>query len=341
MSKDKKQPSLHDAFFKEFFSRPEFAFELFKLVFSQEEMKIFDWPKLKPEKDSLKGKRADLVFSVPLKRNSKTHIKIFILLEHKSSYQKALFIQLLHYQTILYQRSIEETGHPSPILPVVFYHGKTPWKWPLSYQETFFDKFLTETAGLFRENMLSYTLKLMDVNDPKIKKVFKDPEFKSRGALYLLKEIWGLKADVESIGKVLEINKDFFGKGDDLALSIVQYLLKGVSGMSEGLWGEVYKMGVAKGYFPEGGNYMGIREYIKEEGLQEGLQKGLQKGLQEGLQKGLQKGLQQGLQKGLQQGLQKVALKMRKEGAEIAFVAKVTGLSKEEIEELTNGKNNE
>ena len=53
--------------------------------------------------------------------------------------------------------------------------------------------------------MLSYTLRLIDVNDPKIKKVFKNPEFKSRGALYLLKEIWGLKADVESIGKVLEI----------------------------------------------------------------------------------------------------------------------------------------
>ena len=61
---------------------------------------------------------------------------------------------------------------------------------------------------------------------------------------------------------------------------------------------------------------MGIREYIKEEGLQEGLQKGRQ------------------------EEREKVALKMRKEGAEIAFVAKVTGLSKEEIEKLTNGKNN-
>ena len=308
MNTDKKQPSLHDAFFKEFFSRPEFAFELFKLVFSQEDMKIFDWPKLKPEKDSLKDKRADLVFSVPLKRNSKTQIKIFILLEHKSSYQKALFTQLLHYQTILYQRSIEETGHPSPILPVVFYHGKTPWKWPLSYQETFFGELLTQTSSLFQESMLNYSLKLLDMNDPKIGKVFKDPEFKSRGALYLLKEIWNLKADVASIERVMELNKDFFDKEDDLVLSIGQYLLKGVSGMSEGLWEEAYRMGVTKGYFPEGGNYMGIREYIKEEGLQE--------------------------------GLQKVALKMRQEGAEIAFVSKVTGLSKEEIEKLTNGKNN-
>ena len=321
MSKDKKQPSLHDAFFKEFFSRPEFAFELFKLVFSQEEMKIFDWPKLKPEKDSLQDKRADLVFSVPLKRNSKTHIKIFILLEHKSSYQKALFIQLLHYQTILYQRSIEETGYPSPILPVVFYHGKTPWKWPLSYQETFFGELLTQTPSLLQESMLNYSLKLLDMNDPKIGKVFKDPEFKSRGALYLLKEIWGLKADVESIGKVLEINKDFFGKDDDLALSIVQYLLKGVSGMNEGLWGEVYKMGVAKGYFPEGGNYMGIREYIKEEGIQEGLQKGLQKGRQEGLQK----------------KQQELVLKMLQEKLDLPLVSKVTGLSEEEIRKLKNG----
>ena len=146
------------------------------------------------------------------------------------------------------------------------------------------------------------------MNDPKIGKVFKDPEFKSRGALYLLKEIWNLKADVTSIERVMELNKDFFDKEDDLVLSIGQYLLKGVSGMSEGLWEEAYRMGVAKGYFPEGGNYMGIREYIKEEGLQE--------------------------------GRQSVALKMLQEGVDIAFVSKVTGLSKEEIEKLTNGKNN-
>ena len=60
------------------------------------------------------------------------------------------------------------------------------------------------------------------------------------------------EANVASIGRVLEINKDFFGKGDDLALGIGQYLLKGVSGMSEGLWEEAYRMCVAKGYFPEG-----------------------------------------------------------------------------------------
>ena len=53
---------------------------------------------------------------------------------------------------------------------------------------------------------------------------------------------------------------------------------------------------------------MGIREYIKEEGLQK--------------------------------GRQSVALKMLQEGVDIAFVSKVTGLSKEEIEKLTNGKNN-
>ena len=82
----KKSASSHDRFFKGAYSRPEFVLEIFELIFSKEEFNACNWEKLKTEKDSFKDKRADLVFSVPLKKTPKTNLRIFILLKHKSSY---------------------------------------------------------------------------------------------------------------------------------------------------------------------------------------------------------------------------------------------------------------
>ena len=57
-SSEIKQASHHDVFFKEFYSNPQFALELFRLIFSPEEMKAYNWADMKIEKDTFKGKRA-------------------------------------------------------------------------------------------------------------------------------------------------------------------------------------------------------------------------------------------------------------------------------------------
>ena len=129
-----KQANHHDVFFKDFYSQPSFALELFRLIFSQEELKAYDWAHLKAENDTLKDKRADIIFSVPLKEDNKIELKIFILLEHKSRFHKELFTQLLHYQTLIHAKTLQETGRFAPTIPVLFYHGKTPWKWGVSFQ---------------------------------------------------------------------------------------------------------------------------------------------------------------------------------------------------------------
>ena len=206
-----KHTNHHDIFFKEVYSNPRFALEIFNLIFSKEELEAYDWTKLNTEKDTFKDKRADLVFSVPLKKNPKTNLKIFILLEHKSSYNRQLFTQLLNYQILLYNKTIQEMGRPMPIIPVLFYHGKEPWKWKRSFQEAVFWEIFPEIPTLSWKSMLNYELRLLDTQDPKIEDIFKDKGFKSRGALYLLKEIWFLKPDILSLEKVINLFSDFFG----------------------------------------------------------------------------------------------------------------------------------
>ncbi|MBC6415694.1 MAG: Rpn family recombination-promoting nuclease/putative transposase, partial [Bdellovibrionales bacterium] len=81
----------HDTFFKSFYSDPKLSKELLQLIFSKEELEIYDLEKLKVEKDTFEDKRADLVLSFPFKAFPKIRLRIFILLEHKSSYDKNLY----------------------------------------------------------------------------------------------------------------------------------------------------------------------------------------------------------------------------------------------------------
>ena len=183
-----KHNNHHDQFFKSLFSKVEFAQELFSLIFSRQEIKAYDWKKLKIEKDSFTdNSRADLIFSVPLKNERKTKIQIFILLEHKSTYDIKLFQQLFRYQSLLIEKSLNEQGKPVPIIPVVFYHGRKPWKWKLSFQEALGDKDFLDIPVLSRKSMLNFKIRLLDIHDPKLEKIFKNQKFKSRGGFLLIK----------------------------------------------------------------------------------------------------------------------------------------------------------
>ena len=306
--------SSHDRFFKQSCSNLEFVTEIFKLIFSKKEFNACDWKKLKAEKDTLKGgKRADLIFSVPLKKNPNTHIKIFILLEHKSSYSPNLFTQVLHYQVLLHEQTLKEYGRAQPIIPVLFYQGKEPWRWESSFQGVYFG---AKIPAFFKENMLNYKLRILDVHSPEVTKALKSKKFKNRGTLNLLREIWTLEMTEESLTRVLSK----FGKivDDDTVLGIMNYFKD--FGMTRKLWQKVERRAYHNNIFQKGG-YMGVREDIREEGRMEGRVEGRMEGRVEGRMEGRQE-------------RDKVILNMLKKKTDISFISEVTGLSKKEIQKL-------
>ncbi len=335
----KPQGQHHDIFFKSFFSDPKLALEIFQLVFTKEELSLLKTSELKNEKDSFTDKYADLIFSAPLKDYPKVHVKIFIILEHKSRYDVSLFSQLLYYQAYLHEQTVKKYGRPMPIIPVVFYHGKQPWRWEKSFQEAFWpqgggkkDK-KSKTSLLGRESMLDYQVRVLDVQDPKLRGVFRDERVKSRGAFLLFKKAWGLRrmGEVELKGLV----SLFWGvasgiKRDQLLLSVVHYMRS--LGVGFDVWGKVERLLVNEGLFKKGG-YMDIREHIKAEGVREGWQKGQQ----EGWQKGRQEGRQEGQQEGWQKGQQELILKMLEAKADMSLISRVTGLSEQKLKKLQNG----
>ena len=339
LSLDKKPVNHHDMFFKSFYSKTDFAFELFQIIFSKKELKAFNWKKLRAEKDSLKEKKADLVFSVPLKGYPETKVKIFILLEHKSSYDPKAFIQLLSYQSRLHEGSFK-CGQACPIIPVLFHNGKIHWKWGKTFQENVYKGILSKIPNVLRKNMINYEVKLLDINNPKLRKVFKDKSIKSRGALYLLKKIWGLKNPSQAeLKEVLGQFGELSGSEDSDLIAVVSEYLQSVSEDErrfKELWQEVEKELLTEGVLKKGG-YMDTLQYVEERGRIKGLKKGRQEGHQEGRQEGLQEGRQEGRQEGHRERNREVILNMLEEKLDISLVSKVTGLSAKEIEKLKNG----
>ncbi len=334
-SQVKKPVNHHDMFFKSFYSDPAFALELFQFIFNKKAFNACDWKNLKEEKDSLEEKRADLVFSVPLKARPKIKVKIFILLEHKSYYDPELFSQLLYYQTLLHEHSLKTKGAASPIIPVVFYHGKTPWKWARTFQGSIYKAFLSKIPVELREYMIDYKVKLLDAQDPKLKGVFKNKSFKSRGALYLLRRIWDIKLTRAELKEVLVLFSGLpAGKQNKLIVSVSDYLQSVLKAGKEfkNLWQAVERELVEKGIFKKGG-YMDTLQYMREREQMKGLRKGRQEGRKEGLQKGLQKGLQEGHK----EGRQEMVRNMLREKLDVSLVSKVAGIPVKEVRKIKNG----
>lgn len=60
----------------------------------------------------------------------------------------------------------------------------------------------------------------------------------------------------------------------------------------------------------------------------------LEKGIKQGIEKGIEKGIKKGRKEGVEKGVITTAVNMLKEGSEVEFISRVTGLPIEKIIEL-------
>ena len=319
----KREVFSHDRFFKDTFSDPKRAKKLLEFILTKKEVQVYEISEFKIEKDSFKeGRQADLILSIPLKKNPKQRARIFILLEHKSHYDKNLFDQVLDYLYFLRKCVIKQTGRPPVMIPVLFYHGKKVIKWSKSLQEEDNKSFFDEIPLESQKSMLNYEMRIINTKDPKVRKFFKSKGLECWGFIRLLDDIWDIKNPNKE--KVRKIIKDYFGKElkgaakkeeEELVLSVIRYL-QSAGGLKKSVWQEAEKL-LIKDKIIKGGAYMGVIESIREEGIEKGMQKGLQKGRQE--------------------ERQQVALNMLKEKMNISVISKVTGVPAKEIKKLKNG----
>ena len=103
-------------------------------------VQALDWSTLERRPGSfvdpaLGERHTDLLFSVALKGGGEA--LVYVLFEHQSTPDILMAYRLLRYQVRIWESWQGE--HPAEstlpaILPVVFYHGKTPWSVPRSFE---------------------------------------------------------------------------------------------------------------------------------------------------------------------------------------------------------------
>ena len=320
----KSKPSLHDHLFKEVYSQPQYSLDILKLVFSTEEMNLFDWPSLRTEATTfidkeLKEKRMDLLLSALLK-HSKERARILFLMEHKSQYDPELMRQFLMYQAGIYQKTRD------PVIPVFINQSPSKvWKGPVDFQG-FLNHFEGELRERFKLNVLNFHPKTLNIQALDMKKG--GGGLTTRPILYILKHIW--KLDEAKIRALFTISHGLRDPDREaLVLRAVDYVRRYDPYFTWNIIKEIESQTIKEEEV--------IMPPLLQISLDEAKKEGWKLGQVDGIKKGRQEGMQEGMQQGMQQERQQVVLNMLKKQADMAFISEVTGLSVDEINKLKNG----
>jgi len=129
---DSRIPS-HDDFVRSILANIEIAIAYFKnyLPVAVSEKLEFSTLVQLPEtylSEELKKSISDIVYSCKLK-GKKGKIKISLLIEHKSSYDKKTIIQIGSYIFSAFLKQIQNKEPLSLVIPVLLYHGQQKWEY--------------------------------------------------------------------------------------------------------------------------------------------------------------------------------------------------------------------
>ena len=324
----------HDAFFKDILANIAHAKALMRYILPADIVASLDWNKMEPQKDTFitsagRELRADALFKLPFKEAGKNDY-VYLLVEHKSSQQPGINMQLRSYVTHIHNN---QTGF-HPVIPIVFYHGRAKWKRPSrlsdasplpeKYRKVFM-RFIPQTGAQDYLLFDALATELARLPSP----LPKELPLALIGHIYhhVFQKIWRRP---DEIGKNFSFLAQLFIIDEDMAEKIVYYLSN---------YHKMDRAVILERLNPEGKEnamltYTEMKEGLIQEGMQKGIQKGMQKGIQKGMQKGIQKGMQKGRQEGIEEGVHNLARNMVTEGLAVETIVRITGLSEQEVQAL-------
>lgn len=247
-----------------------------------------------------KNKEADIVYRIKDKN-------IFLLIEHQTKIDKKMPIRLLEYSATIIESAIEDTKYkPKPrVIPIVLYTGKTKWK---------IENETIEKQQFFKEvKLIDGEFNLIDINDFSKKELLEDDIFITKMMLVekCKDEIEMVQALEKIENKIKEEDKSTFRR----IVKEIWSLRIGTENASKIL--EKIEEG--------SGNMMAVMEMLLAEN---------EKYINIGRQEGRQEGMKKGRLEGGKQKIKEIVQKMLAENFTKEMIMKITGLKKEEIEEI-------
>jgi predicted transposase/invertase (TIGR01784 family) len=131
----------HDPFFRKILSNKQEAIDFLLASLPEIISRLLVLERLEFIQESFIGNkqeesRTDLLLKIPLK-DSDSSVYIYLLFEHKSYYERKIYVQLLDYLAKIYSRQLENENSLNVVLPFVFYHGEKGWDLGTEFLDTF------------------------------------------------------------------------------------------------------------------------------------------------------------------------------------------------------------
>lgn len=269
----------------------------------------------------------DLIIDCNLKDRAS---KLYLLFEHKSNPDKRIFIQLAKYIISTWEEDLLNKRDLTPIIPIIFYHGKKEWKIPTNSI-----LHLTDFPDELKRLLPNISYLLFDI------KRFDTLEIKKRVsqnkillcALELFRSAVNKidsKAFLEILSELNEVildHKEEFN--EDVALFIkmsIIYIEKSSEIKREELKDLLLKE---------------KEKDMKKSVLLEILEEAEREGLERGMQKGIQQGIQQGIEEGYKQALYQFVLNAYNNLKSTKKVAEIFGIDETKVKEILNSNNKE
>ena len=224
---------------------------------------------------------------------------IFLLIEHQTKIDKKMPIRLLEYSAAIIESAIEDTKYkPKPrVIPIVLYTGKIKWK---------IENETIEKQQFFKEvKLIDGEFNLIDINDFSKKELLEDDIFITKMML-----VEKCKDEIEMVQALEKIENKI--KEEDK--STFRRIVKEIWSLRIGT--ENANKILEK--IEEGsGNMMAVMEMLLAEN-----------------EKYINIGRQEGRLEGGKQKIKEIVQKMLAENFTKEMIMKITGLKKEEIEEI-------
>ncbi len=132
----------HDSFFRYVFSQAYNARDLVLNSLPDRIIKVLDLESIEVFGESFVDRKlathqSDILIRTKL---CKSPVLIYILVEHKSYPYRWTVFQLLKYMVRIWEKALAQNSKMkklTPIIPLIFYHGKRKWKFPLDFSSYF------------------------------------------------------------------------------------------------------------------------------------------------------------------------------------------------------------
>lgn len=310
----------HDGVFKHAMSDLRIAKDFFQHYLPSSLQQQIDLNSLLLRKDSfvdaeLKKSLTDLLYAVTFKADNKDGF-IYLLIEHQSSPDPLMPFRILKYLCkIIDQHTKENQTNVLPVVyPLVLYNGSKSY----DYSTDIFDLF--ENRELAKQTLLS-PFQLVDLNK------ISDDQIRQHswsGLLeYAMKHVFArdFLPYFEDLGKLIN-DLNHANNVEDYVFAVLHYIINTAEINNKEQFIETIKQQLPA---PTGGQTVTIADMFRQEGFEKGIHQGIHEGIT------------QGIHQGFEEGAHEMIARFLRAGFDVEAVAKVSGLSLQEIKKIQRG----